>query len=81
MNSIDKNINRTYTMPGAKKEQRITVSLDGADHARLADLANRYDVSLSWLVRQAVSEYLDRHQSGEVQLPLGLASGRGKQAK
>ncbi|MBC7298966.1 MAG: CopG family transcriptional regulator [Demequina sp.] len=64
-------------MPRAKKGERITVSLSGRDHASLAELADRYDVSLSWLVRQAVTEFLERSESGEVQLPLQLGPGKG----
>jgi len=65
-------------MPLAKKGERIIVSLSGPDHASLAELADRYDVSLSWLVRQAVTEFLERSESGEIQLPLQLGPGKGR---
>jgi predicted transcriptional regulator len=65
-------------MSRAKKGERITVSLSGPDHAALAELADRHDVSLSWLVRQAVTEFLERSASGEVQPPLRLGPGKGK---
>ena len=66
-------------MPRAKKGERITVSLRGSEHASLAELADRFDVSLSWLVRQAVTEFLERSDSGEVQPPLQLVPGKGRQ--
>lgn len=65
-------------MQRAKKGERITVSLSGPDHAALAELADRYDVSLSWLVRQAITEFLERSASGKVQLPLQLSPGKGR---
>ncbi|WP_417519891.1 ribbon-helix-helix protein, CopG family [Minwuia sp.] len=63
-------------MVGIKKAQRITVSLHASEHASLCALAERYDVSLSWLTRQAITEFLERYENGEFQLPLQLGSGR-----
>ena len=61
-----------------KKDERITVSLAGADYASLSALAERYDVSLSWIVRKAVSEYLEHHANGELQLPLNVQKSRDR---
>lgn len=55
-----------------KKRHRITVSLSASDHDTLANLSAQYDVSASWLVRHAVSEFVDRLGKGEIQLPLPL---------
>jgi|GEM_PF-1479629 len=41
---------------------RIKVSLRDEEHAALATLAERHDVSLSWLTRQAVAEFLARQK-------------------
>ena len=41
-----------------KKVARITVSLKPMEHDALARLAEKRDVSLSWVVRKAVEEYL-----------------------
>lgn len=49
---------------------RVTVSLQGRDHAALSDLAERHDVSLSWLVRRAVTEFVQRHGRGDGRLVL-----------
>lgn len=53
---------------------RITVSLPDKEHAALAALARKNDVSLSWLTRKAVIEFLQRHAKGSAPLPLDLPS-------
>lgn len=39
---------------------RLSVSLEVADHEALSRVAARQEVSLAWVVRRAVKEYLDR---------------------
>lgn len=46
----------------SRKSTRITVSLADEEYAELAALAEKYDVSLSWLTRQAVMELLKRQK-------------------
>ena len=46
-----------------RKSTRLTVSLEEQDYDALADLAVARDVSLSWLIRQAVKQLIDRAQS------------------
>lgn len=41
---------------------RITVSLPEKEHAALTELAREHDVSLSWLTRKAVIEFLNQHR-------------------
>jgi len=55
-----------------KLATRITVTLDNRDHEQLSKLAEKYRVSLAWLVRYAVSDLLDRHRQDQLQLPLNL---------
>jgi predicted transcriptional regulator len=56
----------------AKKfETRLTVSLTGRDYDALNALADKDDVSASWLVRRAVEEYL-RQRHNEIGPP-GMA--------
>lgn len=43
-----------------KKTNRITVSLTQVDHDKLEAMAETQDVSMSWVVRKAVAEYLER---------------------
>ena len=57
-------------MVKAKKGPRITVSLSETDHEMLQALAAKYDVSLSWLTRRAVTEFVERHSDGQLKLPL-----------
>ncbi len=57
-----------------KKGHRITVSLTDSDHAALSALAERHDVSLSWLARKAITDLLELHENEELQLPLNLKS-------
>ncbi len=47
---------------------RLTVSLTGRDYATLNALAEREQVSASWVVRRAINEYLRNHQ-GELGQP------------
>lgn len=55
----------------SKKSTRLTVSLDPEDHAALEALALRSDVSLSWVVRQAIHRFIQQHQA-HPELPLPL---------
>ncbi len=46
-----------------RKSTRLTVSLEEQDYKALADLAVARDVSLSWLIRQAVRQFIERAKS------------------
>ena len=48
------------------------MSLDEADYAALNAMASRSDVSLSWVIRQAVQRFVREH-GAEPELPLMLA--------
>jgi predicted transcriptional regulator len=41
---------------------RVTVSITPGDFDTLNTLANKDDVSVSWLIRRAIDEYLRRHR-------------------
>ena len=41
---------------------RLTVSLTGPDYDRLNALADKEDVSVSWVIRRAINEYLAKHR-------------------
>ncbi len=43
---------------------RLTVSLTGDDYEALSVLADKDDVSISWVIRRAIEEYLRRRQPG-----------------
>ena len=43
---------------------RLTVSLTEDDHEALTALADKDEVSISWVVRRAIEEYLRRRPTG-----------------
>lgn len=49
--------NRKKTKP----MKRITVTVDSDDYEALDQLAQRSDVSASWLIRRSMREFLDRY--------------------
>lgn len=57
---------------------RFSVALDDQEYAALATVAERHRISMAWLVRQAVTDFLERYRSEEVQLPLPLAASRSE---
>jgi predicted transcriptional regulator len=67
--------------PKPKKfETRLTVSLTGKVYGALNALADKDDVSASWLVRRAVEEYL-RQRRHEIESPGAMpAPGEGRAA-
>lgn len=58
----NKNIVRTY-MVQLQKSSRITVSLPRGQYQQLHKLSAELDVSVSWLVRRAVTEFLGQKSS------------------
>ena len=60
-----------------KKTTRLTVSLNEADYALLDAVASESDVSLSWVVRQAIQRFLREH-GAQPELPLTLAEQTGR---
>jgi hypothetical protein len=61
-------------MPTTK--HRIAANLTDPEFAELAAMAEKYDVSLSWLSRKAILEFVDRYRVEQLQLPLRLEPGR-----
>lgn len=57
-------------MPTTK--HRIAINLDDSEFAELAGMSDKHDVSLAWLGRQAVLEFIARYRSEQLQLPLRL---------
>lgn len=55
-------------MPTAK--HRIAASLTDSEFGELADMAEKYEVSLSWLSRKAILEFIDRYRLEQLRLPL-----------
>jgi len=63
-------------MARQKKGPRITVSLPEGDYTELMAMAEHHDVSLSWLARQAITEFIDRYKNESMQLPMHLNATR-----
>ena len=61
---------------GKKLATRVTVSVDERDYEQLATLADEHRVSLAWLVRYAVADFLERYRQEQLELPLELTGGR-----
>ena len=55
---------------------RVTINLENREYAELSALSDRHRVSLAWLGRQAIIEFLERRESEDLQLPLNLPLGR-----
>ena len=58
---------------------RFSVALDDHVYAELATMAEKHRVSMAWLVRYAVGEFLRRHREEDRQLPLLLTASRSEQ--
>ena len=59
-------------------KHRVTVNLEDCEYLELAALSDKHRVSLAWLGREAIIEFLERTDKEEVQLPLNLSSGRDR---
>lgn len=61
-------------MSQTSKLSRISVGLSDREYEDLQTLAEKHRVSMAWLGRQAIIEFLDRHGGTDRQLPLELPS-------
>ena len=57
-------------------KHRVTVNLEDREYNELSALSDRHRVSLAWLGREAIIEFLERNEKEELQLPLNLSSER-----
>ena len=55
---------------------RVTVNLEDREYRGLSALSDKHRVSLAWLGRQAIIEFLERYEEDDLQLPLNLSSER-----
>jgi metal-responsive CopG/Arc/MetJ family transcriptional regulator len=61
---------KQQTAARKKKQARISVSLADDEYAEMSALSDKHDVSVSWLARQAIAEFLERHRNEPLQLPI-----------
>jgi hypothetical protein len=57
-------------MPTTK--HRVAANLTDAEFGELAAMAAKYEVSLSWLNRKAILEFIERYRTEQMQLPLRI---------
>ena len=55
---------------------RVTVNLEAPEYNQLSALADKHRISLAWLGRRAIIEFLERNGQEELQFPLKLSSQR-----
>lgn len=64
-------------MAEKKRLVRVTISLDKDDYASVGALAEQVEISSSWLIRQAIRDFLDKYgEHGQPELALRLARKR-----
>ncbi len=61
---------RLIDMPS---KHRITVNLSPEEHHALVSLSEKSRISQAWIARQALVEFLERHQDDQLKLPFELA--------
>ena len=57
---------------GAAAKNRLSVGLTDAEMNELLALKDRHHVSMAWLGRQAILEFIAKYRAEHVQLPLKL---------
>jgi len=73
-----KHMKRTGERKG-RKLVRKSISLDPDDYAAMEKLATQTEVSLSWLIRQSMRDFLDRYgDHGQPELALRIGGRRGE---
>jgi hypothetical protein len=61
-------------MPTAR--QRISINLLDGEYTELAALAERHNISMAWIGRKAIIDFLDRYCANPLQLPLTFPERR-----
>ena len=56
-------------------KHRVSVNLSAEEYQELSRLAEKYRVSMAWLSRRAIGDFLERCQQELLQLPLSLVPG------
>ena len=55
-------------------KHRVSVNLAEVEYHELSLMADKYRVSMAWLSRQAITDFLERYRDEDLQLPLALTS-------
>ena len=62
----------TPTSKTGSSKNRLSVSVTDSELAELLSLKDRHRVSIAWLGRQAIVEFIAKYREEHVQLPLKL---------
>jgi len=62
------------TQSAMATKPRISVGLPEREYRELSALAEKHRVSLAWLGRQAVAEFLERYRDRQLELPFTQSS-------
>jgi hypothetical protein len=57
-------------MPTSK--QRISINLPDSEYAELAILAEKCNISMAWIGRKAIVDFLERYKDRPLQLPFAF---------
>lgn len=64
---------------GKKPTVRLSISVDRNEHAELVRLAAEHDLSLAWIIRRAIADFVEKNRTGlQVELPLPRGHGTGE---
>ncbi len=66
-----------------KKNVRLSVTIAESDHSQLTQMAAENDLSLAWMVRRAVAEFVERNRNAskmDVPFQHGRPEGEGRHA-
>lgn len=61
---------------GKKPSIRLSISMNLTDHAELVRIAEARDLSMAWVVRRAIADFVERHREASQQ-ELALPRVRG----
>jgi predicted DNA-binding ribbon-helix-helix protein len=59
----------------SRRSVRTSVILSEGQYTRLNEVALKGDVSVAWVIRQAVQQFLDRAENEQIPLPIRLVRG------
>jgi predicted transcriptional regulator len=59
----------------ARRSVRTSVILSEGQYVRLNEIAMKSDVSVAWVIRQAIHQFLDRTEYEQMPLPIRLVRG------
>lgn len=59
----------------SRRSVRTSVILSEGLYARLNEIATKSDVSVAWVIRQAVHQFVERTENDQMPLPIRIGRG------